>query len=240
MMTTAPPRASDAPGRTGLIPQEPQDRPHRHRCHRAAEIMVPGQLVAQAIRQRQHPLPHRHIGEHVVDQVCRPFGHPAPRRSRRPCGVCTTAEGDARCRTIRIATERNRPPTAPTARSPETRARRSGAFRRHRGRARPARGRSRDGRAPPRTARAAPGHAGHTRKMARPPRAHAQDAYRSGIQSDRDETPERYDCSDIPTHRSDGRFTDRGPHRHLRNHPLRHDVRVCLSIESDKFPTKSA
>ena len=64
-------------GRTGLVTQKLQDRPHRHCGHRAAEIMVPGELVAQAIRQRQHPLPHRHVGEHMFDQVRGALGHPA-------------------------------------------------------------------------------------------------------------------------------------------------------------------
>ncbi len=40
--------------------------------------MAPGELVPEAMRQRQHPLPDRHIREHVVDQVRGALGHPAP------------------------------------------------------------------------------------------------------------------------------------------------------------------
>ena len=36
---------------------------------RAAQGVVPGQPVAEAVGQTQHPLPHRHSREHAVDQV---------------------------------------------------------------------------------------------------------------------------------------------------------------------------
>lgn len=41
----------------------------------AAQVVAPGQQVAQPMRQREYPLPDGDIWEDVVDEVRRPFGH---------------------------------------------------------------------------------------------------------------------------------------------------------------------
>lgn len=56
-------------------PQVPLHRAHEHTDHGPAEIVVPRQQIAHAIRQAQHPLPHGHVGQHVVHQVRGAFGH---------------------------------------------------------------------------------------------------------------------------------------------------------------------
>jgi hypothetical protein len=40
--------------------------------------VIPGQAVAQALRQRQHPLPHRHPRQHLVDERGGASSHPPP------------------------------------------------------------------------------------------------------------------------------------------------------------------
>ena len=40
--------------------------------------MVPRQPIARAVRQTQDPLPHGHVGKHVVHEVCGALGHAAP------------------------------------------------------------------------------------------------------------------------------------------------------------------
>lgn len=44
--------------------------------------MIPGQSIAEAVRQRQHPLAHRHPREHFVDEVGGAFSHPSPPTTR--------------------------------------------------------------------------------------------------------------------------------------------------------------
>lgn len=39
-----------------------------HGQHRAAQGVIPGQAVTQAIRQREHPLAHGHSRQQVVDE----------------------------------------------------------------------------------------------------------------------------------------------------------------------------
>ena len=53
-----------------------------HAQHRAAQGVIPGQSVAQAIRQREHPLAHRHPRQHLVDETGGAFGHPPPPTTR--------------------------------------------------------------------------------------------------------------------------------------------------------------
>ena len=48
----------------------------RERERRPARLGVEFQ-VPQAVRQAQHPLPHGHVGEHVIEQVGSALGHPA-------------------------------------------------------------------------------------------------------------------------------------------------------------------
>jgi hypothetical protein len=43
----------------------------------ATQVVVPRHLVPQAVRQTDNPLPDRHVGEHVVEQVGGALGHPA-------------------------------------------------------------------------------------------------------------------------------------------------------------------
>ena len=65
-------------GLSGYVTQEAEDSAHIDADDRAAQVVIPGQLVAKTMRQTQHPLPHGHRWEHVVDQVRGTFGHPAP------------------------------------------------------------------------------------------------------------------------------------------------------------------
>ena len=55
--------------------QPPQHRTHVDGDDGAAQVMVPRQAIAQAIRQTQDPLPYRDIREDVVHQVRRAFSH---------------------------------------------------------------------------------------------------------------------------------------------------------------------
>jgi hypothetical protein len=43
----------------------------------AAHVVMPRQLIPQAVGQTQHPLPYRDIGEHMIEEVGRALGHPA-------------------------------------------------------------------------------------------------------------------------------------------------------------------
>ena len=43
----------------------------------AAHVVIPRQLIPQAVRQTQNPLPYRDIGEHVIDEVGGALRHPA-------------------------------------------------------------------------------------------------------------------------------------------------------------------
>jgi hypothetical protein len=61
---------------------EGEERASIHAQHRAAQGVIPGQAVAQAIRQRQHPLAHRHPWQHLVDERGGAFGHAAPATAR--------------------------------------------------------------------------------------------------------------------------------------------------------------
>jgi hypothetical protein len=66
---------SDEPG-SGQ--QVPRDHALHHLQHRRDQLGLCGQQHAQRDRQRQHPLPHRHMGDDVVHQVRRGLRH-APR-----------------------------------------------------------------------------------------------------------------------------------------------------------------
>jgi hypothetical protein len=57
--------------------QAAQHSTHEYPCHGFARIMVPRKLVPQPVRQTQDPLPDRHVGQHVVDEVRGTFGHSA-------------------------------------------------------------------------------------------------------------------------------------------------------------------
>ena len=49
--------------------QVPFDHALHHLQHRRDQLGLRGQQHAQRDRQRQHPLPHRHLGDDVVHQV---------------------------------------------------------------------------------------------------------------------------------------------------------------------------
>ena len=61
---------------------EAEERAGIHAQRRAAQGVVPGQVVAQAIGQRQGPLPHRYLWQHLVDQRGGALGHPSPPTAR--------------------------------------------------------------------------------------------------------------------------------------------------------------
>jgi len=73
--------------------QEAEDGPQRHAADGATQIMVPGEEIAQPVRQREHPLPHRDIGEDVVDEMRGPSGH-APSTAARAHRPPLAREGD--------------------------------------------------------------------------------------------------------------------------------------------------
>jgi hypothetical protein len=54
----------------------------KHAQHGAAQGMIPGQTVAQAIGERQDPLTYRHVREHLLDECSGVFGHAAPATAR--------------------------------------------------------------------------------------------------------------------------------------------------------------
>ena len=56
---------------------QPEHGAHEHGDDRTTQVVVPRQLIPQAVRQAQHPLPHGHVGEHVIDQVGGALRHPA-------------------------------------------------------------------------------------------------------------------------------------------------------------------
>ena len=75
--------------------QEAEHRAEKHGNDRATQVVVPRQLVPQAVRQTENPLhpsaaaapgtsalPHGHVGEHVVEQVGGSLRHPAAAAAR--------------------------------------------------------------------------------------------------------------------------------------------------------------
>jgi hypothetical protein len=52
-----------------------EHRAHEDAQHGAAQTVIVGQRVAQPMRQRQHPLAHRQVAEHAVDEVRRALAH---------------------------------------------------------------------------------------------------------------------------------------------------------------------
>ena len=61
---------------------EPEQRPHEHPQHGAAEAVIVGQPIAQPEGERQDPLANRQAAEHAVDQVRGTLAH-APAAARR-------------------------------------------------------------------------------------------------------------------------------------------------------------
>jgi hypothetical protein len=59
------------------LAQKPKHGTHVHGHHRPTEIVIPGEQVPQAVRDAQDPLPHRHVGKHVIDEMSRTLRHPS-------------------------------------------------------------------------------------------------------------------------------------------------------------------
>ena len=72
-----PPLAPADPGARAAA-KSGEHRAQKHAEHVARELAVVGQPVAQLERKRQHPLAHRDLGQHLVDQVCGGLGHAPP------------------------------------------------------------------------------------------------------------------------------------------------------------------
>jgi hypothetical protein len=81
--------------------------------HRAAQGMIPRQAVAQAIRERQHSLAHRHPWQHLVDEKGGAFGHAAPATARTEAAPLAAEREQMLERTVRAPK-----PREPVARDP--------------------------------------------------------------------------------------------------------------------------
>ena len=98
--------------RARVAPVHVAQRARVHAQHRAAQPVIPRQLVAQPIRQRQHPLALRH----PTAAPCPPGAPPAPssagpRSSDTTPFLCTKTAGDGRARSPRTETAPRRPRT---------------------------------------------------------------------------------------------------------------------------------
>ena len=62
--------------------QESKDRPHGTSHHGAAEDVIPGQPIAEPVREAQDPLAYRHPWEDVVDEMSGALGHTTPAAAR--------------------------------------------------------------------------------------------------------------------------------------------------------------
>ena len=82
-------------GLSGHVAHEPENRTHVHAADGAAEVVIPGQLVAQARRHTQDPLPHGHRGEHLVDQVRGAFRRAARATARTDRAALTRKRQEA-------------------------------------------------------------------------------------------------------------------------------------------------
>ena len=60
--------------------------------HQRQRLRVGGEQEPQRMRQRQHPLPQRALGQHLIGQQCSRLGH-APRTTRRAEPALLAAEG---------------------------------------------------------------------------------------------------------------------------------------------------
>ena len=64
--------------------------------------------LAELEGERQHVLPDRHIGQHAIDQVGRPVGHPPPAAARADTAT-VTGEGDEQIVATRVAVSARKP-----------------------------------------------------------------------------------------------------------------------------------
>jgi hypothetical protein len=58
-------------------PQETEYGSHVHPHNRATQVVIPREQVPQTIREAQHPLPDGNVGQHMINEVRRAFGHAA-------------------------------------------------------------------------------------------------------------------------------------------------------------------
>ena len=83
-------------------PQVPLDRPVQQAGDAPAQVVVPGQHVPDPMRHTPDPLADRHVGQDVVDEVRRTFGHaptattrtetsPLAQERDEPLGLAATA-----------------------------------------------------------------------------------------------------------------------------------------------------
>ena len=64
------------------------DRPHEHPQHAAEDALVVLQEIPDALGHGEHPLPHRHARDDVVDQVSGRLHHPpGVARRAQPAGL---------------------------------------------------------------------------------------------------------------------------------------------------------
>jgi len=77
---TAPPVGHAAAAGSATI--EAEDGADVDGEHRAAELVIPREEVAQTVGQRQHPLTHGDMGEHGVHEVGGQFRHAPPATAR--------------------------------------------------------------------------------------------------------------------------------------------------------------
>jgi hypothetical protein len=61
---------------TRAAPEEPEYRADGRAADRAAQVVIPRQQVPQPMRQAENPLADWHVRKHMIDQMCRPLGHP--------------------------------------------------------------------------------------------------------------------------------------------------------------------
>ena len=59
-------------------PEEPEDRAQGLPHDDPAEVVVPGQPVAEGVGQAEHPLPYWHAREHVINEIRGALGHAPP------------------------------------------------------------------------------------------------------------------------------------------------------------------
>ena len=85
--------ARDRPLLPGAAPQRREDAAHEDVEHVAHERRVVGKPVAERKGQREHPLPHRHLGQHAIDEMRSGVGHAAP-AARRAEAAALAREGD--------------------------------------------------------------------------------------------------------------------------------------------------
>ena len=84
--------------------QETEHRSEIHGHDRPTEVVIPGEEIPNPMRQAQHPLPHGHVGNDVIDPVGSAFGHPAPTAARTESAPFTR-EGHQSIQTASLTTK---------------------------------------------------------------------------------------------------------------------------------------